>query len=174
MIAIIAASTLPHRGPAEKGTTMKHALAAISMIALAGPVLAQSTEELAQEYVALPANQQMMEDMFSGESFAAQMAATLPPQMNLSDDQMQRIGAAMAGAMAPLLPQMEAAMLEATAQTFTVEELQAMIDFYGSEIGASILAKSPGLMQTAMARIAPAMMQMQQQVMPEIMAIMQE
>lgn len=146
--------------------------------ALALPAAAQDAapdaQALAEQYVALPGVQQMMTDMFSPEAVMAQMMAAMPPDATLTQDQQDRIGALMSERLGALRPSMEAAMVSASAQTFTPEELQAMNDFYGSEVGASILAKTQPMMAQVMGQIGPEMQAAQQAVIPEVMAIMQE
>lgn len=152
---------------------MKHALVAAAMIALAGPVHAQSADSLAQDYISLPATQQMMDEMFSADAMAAQFAASIPPEVTLSDSQLQQVGSVMSDALTGLRPKLEEVMIRQSAKMFSAEELQAMIDFYSSPAGAGVMAKMQPFMQGVMIELGPDMMGMQQQIMPQLMTILQ-
>jgi hypothetical protein len=80
-----------------------------------------------------------------------------------------RTNAAMEGVEAmitPMVEKLESQMEPIVAETFTEQELQAMVDFYGSPIGQSVLQKIPlmtgklsaasmGMMQEMAAKRAP-------------------
>lgn len=150
------------------------ALSALALaLSLAAPVGAQDMRALAQAYVDLPANQQMMADMLSPQSMAAQFAAGLPPGTPVSDAQLAEIGALMATTMADVQPLMRESMIETAATTFTEAELRALTDFYSSEVGSSILLKMQPFFQATMADIQPRIMQQTQAIIPQIIAIMQ-
>ncbi|WP_136443943.1 DUF2059 domain-containing protein [Pacificoceanicola onchidii] len=142
-------------------------------LAFATPVAAQDSMALAQEYTNLPSVQQMMDDLFSPQAMAAQVKATLPPQVTVTEAQLAEIGAVMSGALNGLRPELESTMTEVTADVFTVDELTVLIDFYKSEHGASIMAKMQPMMQQVMARLGPDMQAMQQAVTPQIVKILQ-
>ena len=147
--------------------------AAALALSLTSPAAAQDMRALAQAYVDLPANQQMMADMLSPQSMAAQFAAGLPPGTPVSEAQLARIGTLMATTMADLQPLMRDSMIDTAAATFTEAELRALTEFYSSEVGSSILLKMQPFFQTTMAEIQPRMMQQTQAIIPQIIAIMQ-
>ena len=64
-------------------------------------------------------------------------------------------------------------MICGSAQTFSAAELQALIDFYGSEHGAAIMTKMQPFMAPVMGQLAPEMQALQAKVGPEIAQIMQ-
>ncbi|MEJ6392075.1 DUF2059 domain-containing protein [Gymnodinialimonas sp. 2305UL16-5] len=132
---------------------------------------AQSTAELAQEYADLPAVQEMMSAMFSPEASAQQLAATLPPGMTLTDEQMSEIGVIISEELIDFQPRLETLMVEAMAETFTEEEIQAMIDFYSTEIGASILIQTQPMFTNIMTQLGPEMQQRMMGRQADIMAI---
>ena len=144
-----------------------------ALVLVATPLAAQDRMALAREYVALPANQQMMTDMFSPASMAAQFMIGLPPVISVTDAQQARIGEILSGVMNGVRPQMEASMTTAAAEAFTAEELSALIAFYSTEIGASILGKNQAFFQTVMADIQPQIMNNTQSVLPELIQILQ-
>ncbi|MEP3633104.1 MAG: DUF2059 domain-containing protein [Shimia thalassica] len=136
--------------------------------------MASDVESLAREYVAMPQVQQMMEDMFSPSSMAAQMTAALPAHVQLTDEQVQKIGTIMSKNMIELKPKLEEIMYRSSIATFDAEELRALIDFYSSETGASVMAKMQPFMQTTMTELAPEIQSVQQKIVPEIAKILQE
>ena len=132
---------------------------------------AQSTEELAQEYAALPAVQDMMAAMFSPEASAAQLEASLPPGMDLSAEQLDQIGQIISAELVDFQPRLEVLMIEGMVETFTEEEIQAMIDFYSSDIGASILVKTQPMFTGIMTTLAPEMQTRMMSRQAEIIAV---
>ena len=132
---------------------------------------AQSTEELAQEYAALPAVQDMMAAMFSPEASAAQLEASLPPGMDLSAEQLDQIGQIISAELVDFQPRLEVLMIEGMVETFTEEEIQAMIDFYSSDIGASILVKTQPMFTGIMTTLAPEMQPRMMSRQAEIIAV---
>jgi hypothetical protein len=72
-----------------------------------------------------------------------------------------RTNAAMEGVEAmitPMVEKLEGQMEPIIAETFTEQELQAMVDFYGSPIGQSVLQKIP-LMTGKLSAVSMGMMQ---------------
>ena len=148
------------------------ALAAAVCLALATPLFAQDTRALAEDYVNMPEVQQMITDMFAPDSMAAQFKSGLPPGMELTDSQSERIGILMSETMNGFRPRMEELMISSSAKHFTAEELQALIDFYKSEHGASVMAKMQPYMQDIMGTMMPEMMTAMQAIGGEIQTIM--
>ena len=144
------------------------------VMAVAAPAAAQDLEALARQYAEMPATQRMMDEMMSPETLIAQFMATIPPGTEVSEDQQARIGALMAEALSDLRPQMEEAMVASTAATFTAPELEALIAFYGSEVGASVMGKMQPMMQDFMGRLGPEMGEMQRDLIPEVVRILGE
>lgn len=116
---------------------------------------AQSNTELAQQYAALPAVQEMMASMISPEATAGQLAATLPPGVNLNDDQMSRLAALLSEELVDFQPTLEALMINAMADTFTVDELQAQIEWASSDVGSAVIAQTQPLMARITNEMAP-------------------
>lgn len=142
-------------------------------LCLAAPAAAQDIEALAEDYVNLPANQRMITEMFSTEAMAAQFATGLPPGVTLTDAQRAEVGELLSGVLTDMRPEIEAAMVEASADQFTQAELEALIGFYSSDVGASVLVKMQPYFQDYMADIQPGMMNRIQSVLPEITRIME-
>ncbi|MFV0475554.1 MAG: DUF2059 domain-containing protein [Pikeienuella sp.] len=146
---------------------------AIALLA-AGPALAQSpeTQEAAKRYIEMPGVQQMMDDMFSADTLAQGFLSALPPNVEVTPEQSAEIGELMASSVSSLRPTIQQAMLDGAAKHFTADELNALITFYESEQGASVMAKMQPYMQDVMGQIMPQMMAAQQQSMPEILKIL--
>jgi hypothetical protein len=151
---------------------MRYALATALCLALTPAAMAQDVQALAEEYVRMPEVQQMITDMFSPASMAAQFKTGLPPGTELTDSQSQRIGELMSKTMNDFRPRMEELMITSSAKNFTAEELQALIDFYKSEHGASVMAKMQPYMQDVMGSMMPEMMTAMQNIGGEIQTIM--
>jgi hypothetical protein len=151
---------------------LKHiALAALLSLSLS-TAQAQTAEELAKTYVNMPEVQQMMTDMFSPQSMAAQVMASMPPGIALSEAQQAAIGELMSGEMNTLRPKLEELMEATTAEVFTAEEIDALITFYSSEHGAAIMGKMGPMMQQVMGGLAPDMQAMQTRITPKMIKIM--
>ncbi len=149
-------------------------LAAAFLLCTGLPTMAEDTRTLAEEYAALPGVQQMMNDMFSADAMAAQFAASLPPEVQLSDAQRAKIGALLSDAMIGMKPEVERLMIEGSAKVFSADELQALIDFYSSEHGGAVMTKLQPFMQEVMGDMAPAIHETMQGVTPQIVEIIQE
>lgn len=134
--------------------------------------VADELRDLATAYVKLEANQIMFSDMFSAETFASQFASTLPAEMTSDADKLLEAGQLMSDRMTPLIPLIEQATIDASVRHFTLEELQALYDFYDSELGASILRKTSIYFAEAMAELNPEIMAVSQEMTPEIVEIL--
>lgn len=153
---------------------MRNYAFALAIAVLGSSAAAQDTTALAQQYVNMPQVQQMVTDMFAPDAMGAQVVSSLPPNMSVTPDQQQRIGAVMSEAMNNLRPRMEELMVSGSADVFSAEELQALIDFYGSEHGAAVMSKMQPFMASIMGKLQPEMQALQAQVGPKIVEILQE
>ncbi|MBE1292353.1 MAG: DUF2059 domain-containing protein [Rhodobacteraceae bacterium] len=133
---------------------------------------AQTAEELAKTYVNMPEVQQMMTDMFSPQSMAVQVVASMPPGVTLSEAQQTAIGELMSDEMNTLRPKLEELMEATTAEVFSAEEIDALITFYSSEHGAAIMSKMGPMMQKVMGGLASDMQAMQTRITPKMIEIM--
>lgn len=153
---------------------MRRIAFAIALALTPATVFAQSTLELSQQYANLPAVQEMMAAMFSPEASAAQIASTMPPGVTLSDDQMNRLGTLLSEELVDFQPRLEELMIAAMADTFTVEELQAQIDWASSDIGRSILVQTQPMFTAIMTQMAPELQARMMGRQADIMAIILE
>ena len=152
---------------------MKHALRGLALSAALALPAAADTDALAEEYLALPAVQDMLSDMFPAEAMAQQFSSSMPPNVALSDDKALKVGKILSDTMQEIRPEMERLMLEKSAELFTEAELQAMIDFYSSEVGASVLRKNQTFFSATMTELNPKIMAAVQARQGEIAQILQ-
>ena len=152
---------------------MKRCLLTVAFGLLTAPVFAEDTTALATQYVNMPEVQNMMSEMFSPTAMGNQVAASLPANMALSVDQKRQIGLVMSDAMNSLRPQMESLMISSSSELFSADELNALIDFYSSEHGASVMSKMTPFMATVMGQLQPEMQALQVKVGPQIAKILQ-
>jgi hypothetical protein len=153
---------------------MRKSILALALSCLvAGSATAQDINDLAREYMGLPAVQEMMTDMFSPGTMGQQFVNSLPPGMSPSDEQVAQIGVILSEAMGEVRPDMESLMERQSAVVFTEAELQAMIDFYGSDIGASILKKNTSFFTATMAELNPKIIAAVQMRQGDIMQVLQ-
>ena len=96
----------------------------------------------AEAYVAGPHSQQKLDEGMSSETLAANFAAKLPPDLELSADQIAEIGSIISEAMFSIRPEVEQVMISALAKIHTIEEIQAMDAYFNSPAGLSAQSKS--------------------------------
>lgn len=147
---------------------------AVVLLISTSPVQAESRIDLARQYIGLPGNQQMMEDMFSPETVFNQLKASLPRSAKISYSKKRRISRVLSQAMMQLQPNLEKIMVSESARVFTKAELRAMIRFYSSKEGASILAKMPQFMERSMIKVAPQMQKIHKATAPVIHKIIKD
>ncbi|MBO9478931.1 DUF2059 domain-containing protein [Shimia sp. R11_0] len=144
---------------------------ALCLPLFATSVQAQSAADLAQAYTQMPEVQQMMDDMFSKDSMISQMKLSMPASIELTEKQWNDLGTLMSGEMQGFKPKLEALMQDTMATSFSEDELQALITFYSSEHGASVMTKMPLMMQSVMTNMGSDLQAMQQRVTPQIIEI---
>lgn len=153
---------------------LTQAVAAAFVFLMAFPVWAQSRLELAEQYSALPAVKQMMDEMFSPEASASQFKATLPPGFEITENQLLRVGVVMSDVLKGLQPRMVELQNSAIAEVFTEEEIRAMIDFHSTDVGAQILIKTQPMFTAVMGQLTPEIVQAMGAKQGEISAILSE
>ena len=145
------------------------AAALIALIALAGSAFAQDDMEArrkaAEAYVNSPAQQEVMKGVASPDVLAAQMRATAP---GMSDEEVARASAIAAEELTPMLEEMRSATIEAVAETFTLQEIEAITAFYSTPEGMALATKTGPLMQSVFQRVGPQMQAAQQRIMQRL------
>lgn len=149
---------------------MKRLAAALLAAALALPALAQDDPEArraaAQRYMQSEAQQRMIEQTLSPDALVAQIGAMTP---GLDDAAIRQIAAVASEELAPLLPKLEAAMVDAAVETFTVAEIEALDAFYRTPEGIAIAAKMQPFMQRALGALGPDLQQAQMRIMQRVL-----
>lgn len=140
----------------------------------AAPLSAQDVTEAARAYAELPAVQRQIDEMFAPDMVAQFFRAGVPASVEISPDQMARIGAILSEAMLEKKPEVMNVMVAQMSALFTVEEIEALTDFYESDAGASAMAKMQPYMQGVMVSMTEVMGPVQQAVLPDIIEILEE
>lgn len=125
----------------------------------------EESRELAARYLGLPAIQEMNDQLYGGNA--------LDSMLSMQEGLPQEVRAAMSRILreefAKLRPGLEAAMVETAAQTFTKEELEALIAFYETPEGASVARKTAPFSQRVFANFGEGMEEFQQTVVRRLM-----
>ncbi len=156
---------------------MKHLLLAAALaapMAFTAPALAEDTAALARQYAEIPDVQLMFDDLFSPAALAEQFRLGLPPGLEISEDQLKRVGDVMGEMMASLRPELTEKMIEGMAEHFTAGELKALIEFYSSPEGASVMRKMQPFYQNFMVEFLPVIQKRQQDYLPALVEILEE
>lgn len=124
----------------------------------------ETTRKLSQEYVNLPGVQKMMDDMLSPDAMAAHIAARAPANARIDEKKKRLISKVMADEFKAFRPHMVAVMTAKAAEIFSAEELRALIEFYQSPHGSSIMAKMQTFSQQFLVALAPDLRNMQQKL----------
>ncbi len=151
---------------------MKHVIFALALGLSTSVAQAQSTADLAKQYIEMPQVQEMISEMFSPQNMTAQMMASMPPGITFTEEQQAQLGQVLSDEMNAMRPKLEGLMEATTAELFTVEEISALITFYSSEHGASVMKKMTPMMQNVMGAMAPDLQAMQQRLTPKIIEIL--
>ena len=114
--------------------------------------------DAAERYINLPAIQQVI-DYALGPTFLQSMLALAGDRLDAG--KRDQVVAIATEDMARTRPRMENAMVEAAAGVFTLAELEAMITFYSSEVGASTMVKTQAFSQAYMAAFANGLRELQ-------------
>lgn len=153
---------------------MKNTVFALALSICALPVGADTKRDLAEDYIEMPAIQNMIDEMFSPETMKVQFEAGLPASVTFSEDQIDKVAVLLSSALQDLKPQIEAAMLESTVRVFSEDEISSMIAFYSTENGEMIMAKMSTFFADYMKDIGPEIQKTNVRLMPEIQKILSE
>ena len=133
--------------------------AAFALLVLTSTARAQDdVHDAAERYIRLPAIQQVL-DFVLGPTFLQSILATAGDRLDAG--KRDQVIAIATEEMARTRPRMENAMVEAAAGVFTLAELEAMIAFYSSEVGASTMVKTQAFSQAYMAAFANGLQELQ-------------
>jgi uncharacterized protein len=148
---------------------MKLQMTLAAMALAATPALAQDSgtaapaelQEAARSYVDSQAMQTTLDQLLSTDAFIAQIQAG---GMQLDDEDTRTLAEIVDEEFGVVRPELEEAMTVAAADAFTMEELEALNEFYASEEGRSIAEKTTPFMQGFYQEIGPTLRQTQEQI----------
>ena len=119
--------------------------------------------EAARTYVETPTVQKMMDGMFSPQ-MANAMITNLVSQGKSTEEQRVKASEIVSQELQRVRSQVLDIMVNATAETFTLEEIKALTAFYGSQEGQSIAAKMQPFMAQYLQQIGPVLQQAQSSI----------
>ncbi|MCR5858559.1 DUF2059 domain-containing protein [Mesorhizobium sp. J428] len=130
------------------------------MLSLVGSSAAQDElRNAAERYVKLDAVQDLL-DFMLGPGFLEPLMGALAGD-KLKPDLKSQMVAIGTEELAKIRPSVEAAMAEAAAEIFSVKEIEALIAFYSSEHGASVIRKMQPFNNAYLVRITPDLQRLQ-------------
>jgi len=129
-------------------------------LALSGAAFGQddALRAASERYVKNPVQQKLLDEMLSADAIVVQIRAMLP---QLSEQQIQMVGQIASEEISTVRPALEGAMIDAAAQTFTLQEIVALEEFYSTPEGASVMRKMQPYMAEAMGMVAEPLQQAQ-------------
>lgn len=138
----------------------------IAIMAAAG-ALAQDDDlrQRAEAFVQSEAMQMTLEQVLSPETFVAQLHAS---GMQLTVDQMRTVANIVDEQLAKAQPEFETALAAAAAETFTLAELEGMIDDYQSDVGRSSTAKMQAFLQSFYENLGGTLTQVQTDIVRQV------
>lgn len=136
---------------------------ALAFVLAATPVLAQdaSRDDAARTYVESIAMQSALDQLLSTDAYISQVQAG---GVQLDAEGARTLTDIVDEEFTDVRPELQEALTAAAAETFTIEELDALNTFYGSEAGKSVAAKMAPFMQDFYASIAPTLRDTQEQI----------
>lgn len=122
------------------------------------PALAQDAARLeaAQAYAETPVQKKLMADMLSPEAIVTQLRATGMPE-----ELIDQASVIVSEEVLAIQGEIVSAMVTGMAESFSLEEIQALTAFYSSPIGASAMSKMQPFMAQTMQTMGPALQKMQ-------------
>ena len=133
-------------------------LIAVAFLATSAHAQSQELIDAATDYDNNPVQQELMDSMLSPERVMAQMGLV---GGSVPADKVEVLAQIVSEELATIRPAMEAAMINGMANSFTLEEITALNDFYSSPVGASAMGKMTPYMQETMAALGPDFQRMQ-------------
>ncbi|MEX0337464.1 MAG: DUF2059 domain-containing protein [Arenibacterium sp.] len=134
---------------------------AFSLISLSlGPLNAETNEKraLARAFVESPVQQRMIDDMLSPEALEKSIATQLK---DAKPETIEVVSQITAEEFMKIRPELNALMVGIAQDLYTAEELEAMIAFYASPLGASAMSKSGAFVQRFATDMRPIAQRMQ-------------
>ncbi|MEM7470251.1 MAG: DUF2059 domain-containing protein [Pseudomonadota bacterium] len=141
---------------------MKLLKPALAALMLASPAFADEANDAATAFINSPVQQKLLNDMLSPEMVLSQMQANAGGALN--QEQIDVLVKIVTEELNAIRPQMEEAMIVGAAEAFSIDEINALNEFYNSEIGGSAMSKMTPYMQSTMGSLGPSIQAMQQNI----------
>lgn len=148
---------------------MKLIFAALTM-AVALPAYADEVTDAATAFIESPVQQKLLDDMLAPEMIMTQFQAMNLP---IPPENMETILTIVTEELNAFRPEMESAMIVGAAEAFSVEEINALTEFYSSPLGASAMGKMNPYMQATMGSMSKGLQGMQGKIMQRVQAELQ-
>ncbi len=149
---------------------MKRFIPIATALMLALPATADEATDAATAFIQSPVQQKLLDDMLSPEMVLTQMQAV---SSQLPADKVDILVKIVTEELGTIRPEMETAMIAGAAQSFTIEEINALTEFYNSPVGASAMGKMTPYMQQTMGALGPSMQQMQGRIVQRVQTELQ-
>jgi hypothetical protein len=142
---------------------MKPRLALAAIVLAAAPAFAQDAtrDDAARTYVGSIPMQSALDQLLSTDAYIAQVQAG---GVQLDAEGVRTLTDIVDEEVTDVRPELEEALTAAAAETFTIEELDALNTFYASEAGKSVAAKMAPFMQGFYASVSPTLRETQEQI----------
>ena len=146
-------------------------------------ILFSAASARAQDAAPEQAAAMRMYEAAGGEAFMDAMMTQVEASVRASlansglaenQDFSQQIADIMFEELQPIMAASREISIEVYAEHFTVEEMNAISDFYESPLGARMIHEMPKLLQTSMTRLQPLQAAAQQRMMTRFVALAQE
>lgn len=148
---------------------MKRLILATALV-FALPAQADEVTHAATAFIESPVQQKLLDDMLNPEMLMTQFQAM---NVQIPQDKVQPILNIVSEELDAIRPDMEASMIAGAAQAFTVDEINALTEFYSSPLGASAMAKMNPYMQSTMGAMMPALQSAQGKIMQRVQTELQ-
>ena len=148
---------------------MRHLLLAATL-AFALPAQADEATDAATAFIESPVQQKLLDDMLSPEMLMTQFEAM---NVQIPPEQLDVILVIVTEELNAFRPEMEQAMIAGAAQAFTVDEINALTEFYSSPLGASAMGKMNPYMQATMSSMGQGLQAMQGNIMQRVQEALQ-
>lgn len=149
---------------------MKHIAPLAFALLLASPVMADEATDAATAFIQSPVQQKLLDDMLSPEMVLAQMQAI---SSQLPADKVDVLVKIVTEELGTIRPEMETAMIAGAAESFSLEEINALTEFYNSPLGSSAMSKMTPYIQQTMGSLGPSMQAMQGRIVQRVQAELQ-
>ncbi len=149
-----------------------------SLLLAVGGALAKDDPELraaAESYIQHPITQGVLDSVTSVETMRSSLVSHLQAEgTTLSNDQIETLSRILQEEFDRIRPKFETAMTKAVIEIYSLKEIQALNEFYSSDVGASAMMKTGMFMRSFNAGAAPILREFYERLDARIDAIFPE